>query len=368
VFELVDLVHPIIAAPMAGGPSTPQLVAAVGEAGGLGFLAGGYRSADELASEVAAVRELTDRPFGVNLFVPGEVDRGRTAGRAWDDYRAALGPLAATLGAALPKWPRWHDDDFAAKLARVFELRPALVSFTFGLPESAVINQLREAGIVTVATVTAVTEARLANDQGMDILCVQGPEAGGHRASFTASEEPSDLPLDALVRGVREESDRPIIAAGGVDSRARAAGLLSLGASAVQVGTMFLGAAEAGTKPVHLRSLVEGHGSGTVITRAFTGRPARALRNAFTNQFDVQAPALYPELHYLTAPIRAAAAAADDPANLNLWTGAGYRSVRPTTAGAIVQQLTPADHLTPLEPPPLSSRGAERSRVPLVRK
>ncbi|MDR0625713.1 MAG: nitronate monooxygenase [Bifidobacteriaceae bacterium] len=341
MFDIHELVHPIIGAPMAGGPTTPALVAAVSRVGGLGFLPGGYLSPHQFHQRICEVKALTDRPFGVNLFVPDGSERGSNSDQLWHQYRKQLQSTATLLGTALPVTPRRHDDHFADKLNVVLQEQPAVISFTFGLPTAHVIEQMRHARIGTIATVTSEDEAREAAGAGVDMLCVQGPEAGGHRATFRAEAEPTDVPLAALVAAIRRETFLPIIAAGGIDSRRRVNEMLASGADAVQIGTLMLGCVEADVKAVHLRAILGVKAPPTVVTRSFTGRPARALANNFTREHSASAPALYPEVHYLTAPLRGAAAKAGEDAYLNLWAGARADSVRRTSAAALVAELTP---------------------------
>ncbi|HET6500382.1 MAG TPA: nitronate monooxygenase [Amycolatopsis sp.] len=312
---------PLFVAPMAGGPTTPELVAAVVEAGGSGFLAAGYRTPADLAARIARTRELTDGPFGVNLFVPGERSTVDITG-----YARRLADEARRYGAD-PGEPRWDDDDYPAKLDLVAVQRVPLVSFTFGLPSAEEVGRLHEAGCTVVVTVTGPDEAVRAARVGADALCVQGFEAGAHRGLFT--DDPADpaggetYGLLAALRLVSSEVDIPLIAAGGLVHGADMAAVLVAGAAAVQAGTAFLRADEAGTSPAHRRALTEA-GRATAVTRAFSGRPARGLVNRFLTEHSPAAPAAYPQVHHLTRPIRAAAGKAGDPEGVNLWAGQTY--------------------------------------------
>jgi nitronate monooxygenase len=322
---------PIIAAPMAGGPTTPELTAAVCEAGGMGLLAAGYRTADQLAEQIARTRSLTGRPFGVNLFVPGPV---QVTDDAVEAYRASLAGYGIDLPVA-------HEDDdgWDAKLALLERDPVAVVTFTFGLPSAEEVRRLHAAGSSLVATVTSAAEARSAEAVGVDALCVQGPEAGGHRGTHRIEDEPGVVPLPELLAGIG--SRLPIVAAGGVGGPADVARLLAAGAVAVQVGTLFLRAPEAGTSQTYRDALVDDRFRETVVTRAFTGRPARGLRNAFINAHGEFAPAAYPQVHQLTRPLRAAAAERGDAELLNLWAGTGYRGLTDRPAAEIVRELSP---------------------------
>jgi NAD(P)H-dependent flavin oxidoreductase YrpB (nitropropane dioxygenase family) len=328
---------PVLAAPMAGGPTTTALVLAASAAGSAGFLAGGYKTPDALAAEVAEVRAGT-AGYGVNLFAPNPepVDPA-----AYAAYRELLLPLAERYAVELPVAPVEDDDRWSDKVDVLVEAAPPVVSFTFGLPDSAGAAALRRAGCLLVQTVTSPDEARLAADAGMDALAVQSADAGGHSGTFTADRPPARQPLPELVRAVRAMTDLPVVAAGAVATGADVRAALDAGARAVAVGTLLLLADEAGTNPAHRAGLTGRDRGAQVTTRAFTGRPAGALRNDFLAAYDDEAPLGYPALHHLTSPIRRAAGAQADPEHVNLWAGAGYRSITVRPAGAILRGLAP---------------------------
>ncbi|MFV0457230.1 MAG: NAD(P)H-dependent flavin oxidoreductase [Actinomycetales bacterium] len=330
-----DLSVPIVGAPMAGGPTTPALVGAVCAAGGLGFLPGGYRSAEELATDIAAVRLLTDR-FGVNLFVPGAGDLDLTAFRA---YARALQPEAEAYHLRLDDEPVRDDDGWADKLAMLVHDPVPVVSFTFGLPDAGDVAALRRAGSLVLATVTTPAEASAAHERGVDALVVQGASAGGHSGTHDPHRLPALLPTHVLVRQVRAQVDLPVIAAGGVDGPGSVRELLEAGAEAVAVGTLLLLADEAGTSVAHRAALTDPSFTATAITRAFTGRPARALRNGFMDRHDAMAPAAYPAVHHLTRALRRAASEAGDLDRVHLWAGTGFRQAVPEPAADTVRRL-----------------------------
>ncbi|MDK1359094.1 nitronate monooxygenase [Arthrobacter sp. zg-Y1219] len=352
MFSLQSLALPVIGAPMAGGPSTPELAAAVSNTGGLGFLAAGYKSSAAVAAEIARTRRLTQAPFGVNLFVPDRANTYRAAPGTPDDGTTAGEKLAAALAfrnllaagtAAEPGLLDPDDDDgWPAKLELVLQERVPAVSFTFGLPDPEILAELAGRDICTVVTVTDTAEAQAAADAGARVLCVQGPEAGGHRGTLDSAKVPGDLPLDLLLRGIRRACDLPLIAAGGISAPADAAAASAAGAAAVQVGTLLLLSSEAGTSAVHRAALREaaqgGRFSETSLTRAFSGRPARGLTNAFMRAYP-DAPDAYPYVNQITAPLRAAAAAAGDPDGVSLWAGTGYRLATEQPAADIVRRL-----------------------------
>ena len=325
---------PVVVAPMAGGPSTTGLVAAASAAGALAFLAAGYKTAAVMRSEMDAVRAATGAPFGVNVFVPGTPAADRAA---LTRYLAELEPEAAELGVP-PGAPDWDDDDWDAKLAALFADPPAVASFTFGCPDEDVIAALRAAGSQVWVTVTAPGEAAAAAARGAGALCVQGPEAGAHRGTFSASARPPAVPLHRLLRDVAAVTGLPLIAAGGIMSRQDVRDVLAAGAVAAQCGTAFLRCPESGAQPLHKAALADPAFTATAVTRAFTGRPARGLVNRFMLDHP-DAPAAYPEVHFATRPLRAAAAAAGDTGRINLWAGEGYRAAAERPATEIVELL-----------------------------
>jgi nitronate monooxygenase len=328
------LAVPIVQAPLAGGPSTPALAAAVSDAGGLGFLAAGYKSADALAQEVAAVRAATRRPFGINVFAPpgAAADRGVVAA-----YAARLIGEAERQGAILGD-PRSDDDDYEAKLALLHAAEPAVASFTFGCPPAATIAALQGAGIAVWVTVTTPAEAREAAAAGADALVVQGAEAGGHRGGFDdASRSAGAIGLLALLQLVRADTQLPLVASGGIMTGAAIAAVLAAGAAAAQLGSALMLTPEAGTSAPHREAL--GREGETVLTRAFSGRPARGIVNRFLREHDAEAPSAYPEVHHLTAPLRRAARERGDAEAINLWAGQAHRLAQAQPAGELVRQL-----------------------------
>lgn len=334
-FALGDLSVRVLGAPMAGGPSTPALAAAVSNGGGLGFLAGGLVSAEELADSILAARRLTSGPLGVNLFVP----QSRVA--TTDElgaFAAALEDEAEYYGVALGE-PRDDDYEYAAKLDVVCDLRPEVVSFTFGSPSEAACQRLSDAGILSLATVTTVREALIAVSFGVTAVVAQGPDAGGHRATFDPIASPPSDPLDDLVSALVACFDCPVVASGGLGTPAAVRRARDAGAAAVQIGTALLLADEAGTNPVHRAAVRDPQFTETVVTRAFTGRSARALRNRFVDKHNAHAVSGFPQAAMITAPIQAAAVKLGDPHGVGLWAGVSFRNARTGSATEIVQEL-----------------------------
>lgn len=328
-FSPTELEHPIVQAPMGGGASTPALAAAVSEARGLGFLAAGYRSPDAVRADVESLRELTGRPFGVNLFAPPRpVPDARAVGR----YAEALAQRYGTdVGA-----PRHDDDGWEEKLALVAELRVPLVSFAFGCPERDVVARLHDAGAAVWATVTTADEARTAERAGADALVVQGVEAGGHRATFDDTV-PNDLGLLAALQLVAAASALPLVATGGLATGRSIAAVLAAGAVAAQLGTAFMLTPESGTAEAHREALAQP--GETALTRAFTGRTARGIVNRFQREHGPGAPLGYPDVHHVTGPLRKAARERGDADGFHLWAGQAYSLAEPVPAGELVRRL-----------------------------
>jgi nitronate monooxygenase len=323
---------PIVQAPLAGGASTPALTAAVVEAGAFGFVAAGYKAVEAVREDVAATRALTDAPFGVNVFVPG---RASEPGR-YERYIEALRDEAGRKGVALGE-PRFEDDAWEAKLALLEADPVATVSFVFGCPDADVVARLQAVGSSVWVTVTDVDEARRAAGVGADALIVQGIEAGGHRASFVDTEGAGDYGLLALLQLVGAHVDLPLVASGAIASGGALAAVLSAGAQAAQIGTAFMRCPEAGTAPAH-RAALAGDAP-TRLTRAFTGRQARGIVNRFLREHSADAPPAYPEIHHVTAPLRAAGRAAGDADMINLWAGQAHELAREAPAAAVVAAL-----------------------------
>src|SRR4051794_37411178 len=273
---------------------------------------------------MAAVRA-AGVPFGVNLFAPNPLPVDR---EAFGRYAEELRPEADTVGVQLDAAPREDDDAWREKVEVLLGDPPALVSFTFGIPPREDLAALRDAGCLLLQGVTSPGEAAEAAASGLDALVVQSSAAGGHWGTLTPHDPPPEVPLADLTAAVAARTDLPLIAAGGIATPADVHAALRAGASAAMVGTALLLADEAATVAAHRAALLEAERAETVLTRAFTGRPARGLRNGFIERHERRAPLDYPAIHHLTAPMRRAAAAAGDPERLHLWAGTGFRAAR----------------------------------------
>ncbi|MFO1371922.1 MAG: nitronate monooxygenase [Candidatus Competibacteraceae bacterium] len=333
--ERFGIRYPIIQAPMAGSPGAPQLIAAVANAGGLGSLAGGYLQPEQLRLAIAEVRALTDRPFVVNLTVTRatKVDPARIA-RA----NELLAPYRTELG--LPPEPPVLPEppDFVEQLDVVLDEKVPALSFTFGVPDSVCLELLRDAGIVILGTATHVLEAIVLEESGVDFIIAQGAEAGGHRGTFIGHPEQGLVGTLALTPLLTKHVRVPIIAAGGImDGRGIAAAQM-LGAIGVQMGTAFLACPESGTHPTYKALLSEGSEIATILSRAFSGRCGRVLRNRLVNDLHAHEAELpgFPLQLFLTDDIRQAAAEQERAEFMALWAGQGCHLCQSKPAAELI--------------------------------
>lgn len=327
--------RPIIVAPMAGGPSTPGLVAAAANAGALGFVAGGYKTPDQVHDEIRQVRSATTGAFGVNVFVPGAPTREEPALAAYllelvEDANA----LSAELGAAT-----WDDDHWPRKVEVLLDTVPPLVSFTFGCPPPTLVEELKRRGSIVMVTATNRAEAHQAVAVGAGLVGLQGAEAGAHRSTYIASPGP-DLSVRDLLSAVARDIATPLVVAGGVAHPDTVVNLMAAGAAGVQAGTAFLRCPESGAHPLHKDALIDPQFRATTFTKSFSGRRARGLTNGFMRRHTA-APEAYPEINNATRPLRAAAANEGNPHFMSLWAGTGHRQARTDAAADIVEWLAP---------------------------
>jgi nitronate monooxygenase len=334
-FDFDRLSVPVVLAPMAGGPSTVDLAAAVSDAGGLGFLAAGYLPVETVAEQLAELSNRTSRPWGLNIFSPPAPEMPATVD-AVEHYRMVIEPLSGAAGVALGE-ARWDDDGYDAKVALAAQRHVPVVSFTFGCPTADVVDRLHGAGCSVWVTVTDAAEALAAAELGVDVLVAQGAEAGGHRGSFLDDDD-DPYPLTELLTEVRHlVPDLPLVAAGGIMDGAGIATVLRQGAVAAQLGTAFLRCPEAATNAV-ARAAV-GTDAPTALSRAFTGRLARGIVNTWTAGVGQEAPSAYPQVHHLTSPLRAHGRAAGDIDLVNVFAGTNHRRSRELPAADLVRAL-----------------------------
>ena len=313
--------------------ATPELTAAVSAAGALGGLGSAMLDVDELRAQAAAVRASTDRPFQLNFFChpPAEV----TAAEA-RVARAAIAPLYKELGLGEPPKPSTPPIAFGAqRLEALLEIRPPVVSFHFGLPGDDALAACREAGITVLGSATTVAEARDLEARGVDAVVAQGAEAGGHRGSYLVDGDDGPVGTLALVPQVADAVSVPVIAAGAIADGRGLAAALALGAGAAQIGTAFIACPESGAPPAYREALRTAHAEHTTITRVFSGRPARVLRNRGSDELSEPLP--YPTQMSLTAALRGAGR---DPTDfLPLFAGQGAPLARAAPAAEVVAAL-----------------------------
>jgi nitronate monooxygenase len=330
--------HPIIQAPLAGGGDTPALVAAVGEAGALGFIGAAYLTPAQIGESARAVRERTSRPFGISLFAPQPAPLPPA-----DTQRALarVAPYFAELGLDPPAPPAVAADTFAEQLRVALDSGAAAFSFTFGVLPSDAIGFIKARGTFLLGTATTVDEAVALERAGVDAVVVQGSEAGGHRGTFGGDFQAGLVGTVALVPQVVDAVRVPVIASGGIMDGRGIAAALALGAAAVQMGTAFLTCDEAGVPEAYKQAILGAREDGTRLTRAFSGRPARGIVNRFMSEVEGDSPAIlpFPLQNTLTRPLRAAAAKQGRAEFLSLWAGQGVRLARRQSAAELVTRL-----------------------------
>ncbi|TLS36039.1 NAD(P)H-dependent flavin oxidoreductase [Pseudalkalibacillus caeni] len=320
--------YPIIQAPMAGGVTSTSLVSAVSNAGCLGMIGAGYMSAEQLQEQIREVKALTENPFGVNLFIPGRYmttdEKVALSNRLLDPLKKELSVHEKTTN--LPTAEKDYDN-FANQLKVILDEGVPVCSFTFGIPSEEVIGQLKQANVTVVGTATTVKEAILNEKAGMNVVVVQGSEAGGHRGTFEESSEGSMIGLMSLVPQVVDQVNIPVIAAGGIMDGRGIKASFCLGAQGVQMGTAFLTCEESGANELHKKEILKATEDQTVITKAFSGKAARGIQNDFIETMKAYEDSLpaYPVQNTLTKGIRKAAATQGKPAYMSLWSGQSPR-------------------------------------------
>jgi nitronate monooxygenase len=331
--------HPIIQAPLAGGGDTPELVAAVSNAGALGFIGAAYLTPEQIIATASAVGRLTSRPFGINLFAP------LNAKFAWRDPTPTLErlkPYFAELNLPAPSVPQPPGASFDEQLAATLESGASAFSFTFGVLPASAVQAIKARRMFLIGTATTVEEAIALEKSGVDAIVTQGSEAGGHRGSFACDFASGMVGSISLVPQVVDAVRVPVIASGGIMDGRGIVAALALGASAVQMGTAFLTCHEAGVPEAYKQAILTAREDQTRVTRAFSGRPARGIVNRFmtemeSDEHDVILP--FPLQNALTRPLRTAAARQGRAEFLSLWAGQGVRLARRQSARELIARL-----------------------------
>jgi len=314
--------HPIVQGPFGGGLSTVQLAATVSNLGGLGSYGAHVLEPDDILHTDAQLRAATDQPYALNLWVsdhdPGGEDLDPAAfERAW----RVFAPWFTELGLPQPAAPRRSHPAFADQVEALLEARPPVFSFVFGIPSARVLTECRRRGIVTAGAATTPAEARALDAAGVDLIVATGAEAGGHRPSFLAPAEESLYGTFALVQVVSAQVSVPVIAAGGIADGRGVRAALALGAQAAQVGTAFLACEESGTTPVHRQALFGAGAEHSLLTRSFTGRLARGLRNGWTDAMGSKPLPPFPVTSWFVSQLRPQALAQGRTDLVSLWAG-----------------------------------------------
>jgi nitronate monooxygenase len=338
----LGLTAPIVQGPFGSGLSSVDLVVAVNDAGGLGSFGVHHLSRDGIREVAAAIRGRTNRPFALNLWIPFEDSESpQISDDMFERAIDALQPYFSELDVARPSRPARFTPPYQEQIEAVLEARPAVFSFVFGIPEKAVLARCRELGIVTFGTVTTVDEAIAMEQAGVDVIVASGFEAGGHRISFLRPAHESLIGTLALIPQVVDAVRIPVVAAGGIGDGRGIAAALCLGAQAAQVGTAFLACSESATSSLHREQLRSSAARDTVLTRAFTGRLARGIRNRFSvemQRLETQVPQ-YPVQAWLTAQLKQAAITQGRSDILSLWSGQSASLIRHDKAGELFGSL-----------------------------
>jgi nitronate monooxygenase len=339
--DLLKIQHPIIQAPMAGGGDTPELVAAVSNAGALGSIGAAYLSPEQILATVNSVRSKTDRAFGINLFAPQPAPAAPTNVAL---AVKAVSPYYAELNLPAPEPPQLPTDRFADQLQAVLDSGASVFSFTFGTIPPDAIAAAKSRGIIVAGTATTVDEALQLQHLGCDAVVAQGSEAGGHRGTFASDFSSAMIGTIALVPQIVDAVTIPVVASGGIMDGRGIAAALALGAVAVQMGTAFLTCTEAGVPDAYKQAILNAREDQTRITRAFSGRPARGIINRLMTEVEITANAAPPILPFplqnvLTRPLRTAAAKAGRSEFLSLWAGQALRLARRQSAAELVSRI-----------------------------
>lgn len=347
--ELLNIQYPIIQAPMAGGVTSSELVAAVSNAGGLGMIGAGYLTSSQLEKQIKEIRTLTDKNFGVNLFVPTpyEMDKKKleTANQYLHEILTEL-----EIKDEPPQLPTYEADlnTFHEQIDILIEEKIPVCSFTFGLPSKEVETKLKQNSSLLIGTATTVQEALLNEKAGMDAVVVQGVEAGGHRGTFHRSANDSLIGLMSLIPQTADNISIPIIAAGGIMDARGFMAARCLGAQAVQMGTAFLVCKESGANHLHKDAILEVTEDEMDLTKSFSGKMARGIHNRFIEKLKMAEECLpdYPLQNELTKAIRKAAAAKGKADYLSLWAGQSPRLAKKQTVDELIQKIvSEAEHL-----------------------
>lgn len=339
LLDLLQIKFPVVQGPFGGGISTIELATTVSNAGGMGSFGAYQMSPDAILKLCADLRAKTDQAFNINLWVsdhdPGGLDMSAAK---FSQYCEIFRPIYEELGLTLPEPPAKHLERYEDQVEALIEARPPVFSFVFGVPSAKILEKCRRAGIITIGTATNVEEAKVLDQAGVDAIVATGFEAGGHRVSFLRQAEQSLFGTLALVPQVVDAVKVPVIAAGGIADRRGLLAAQVLGAQAAQIGTAFLACKESGTTDLHRQQLFSDHARYTKLSRAYTGRLARFIPNAFIENWT--GPILpFPLQSWFTAPIKQQASALQNLNHTAHYAGQGAPLLQHRSARDLMESL-----------------------------
>ncbi|HZH44553.1 MAG TPA: nitronate monooxygenase [Lysobacter sp.] len=338
--RLLGIDHPVVQGPFGGGLSSVELVATVSNLGGLGSFGAHMLPPEQIGPLVEAIRARTARPFAINLWVSDHDAGGLNLDAATlERYWPVFEPYFRELGVPKPERMERGHPAFEPQVEALLAARPPVFSFVFGIPSADVLRECRRRGIVTVGAATTLAEAEALDQAGVDLIVATGAEAGGHRPSFLEPAEASLTGTFALVATVAPRVRAPVIAAGGIADGRGVRAALALGAQAAQLGTAFLACRESGTTDLHREVLFSTRARSTTLTRAFTGRLARGVRNRWTEEMAEAALPPFPITGWFVSRLRPAALAAGRSDLISLWSGQVAPNLRHRDATALMQSL-----------------------------
>lgn len=325
----LHLIYPIIQAGMAGGITTPELVAAVSNYGALGSIGAGYMTASEMSKAIRDTKQMTNKPFNVNVFVPS-MEAAALKDEAYQKALQALKPYFERLNIEEESVIKDYSSIFDNQIDAILEEGVNVCSFTFGVPAREIVSRLKEKGIMLIGTATTAAEAIVLEESGMDAIVAQGSEAGGHRGNFPDTKEEVSVGTMALVPQIADCVTVPVIAAGGIMDGRGIKAAMAIGAQGVQLGTVFLATEESGAHPVYKEKVISSDEQSTMMTKVFSGKYARGIRNTFMEEMERQTESIlpYPMQHDLTSVMRKQAAAQQDTNYMSLWAGQGVGMVK----------------------------------------
>ncbi|MCE6992497.1 nitronate monooxygenase family protein [Dyadobacter sp. CY323] len=341
ITQLLGIKYPIVLGPMGGGFSTPDLLAAVSEAGGLGSFGAYTLTPEQLLQTGGAIKAITDKPYNINLWVSDvDPELALYSSESLEKVKALFKPYFDSLGIALPELDPNIPSKFVKQVEAIFEIRPAAFSFIFGIPSAEILNEARRLGISTIGAATTLDEALALEEAGVDAIVAAGFEAGGHRPSFLRPALDSLTGTFALVQQLKAKIKTPVIAAGGITDGKGIAAALTLGADAVQLGTAFLVTDEANSTEMHKSALLSGGSNYTVLSKSLTGRLGRMVRNTISEDIPNQVQVLpFPLQTRLIAPLREAALAQGKKDMANFWSGQNPVRYNHSKAADLMQAL-----------------------------